>query len=1023
MATGEDPHSISSDTVLLRRNTNNHQVRKNDLSVGIVPDFFKIDDIARIGVNSQISCLAYDPVQSLLAVGTKKSQFGPGQIYVFGRDRIQATLQLRTGGASVHTLQFCAEKLIALDTKHEVSVFSLELKRLITSYSPPGGVTTLCTDATLDYALLGMQTGEILAYDLDRQSAAPFKIPPLMQGGDPRAHLSPIVSLQFHPRDVGTLLVGYQQGAAVYSFKANKALRFFHYEIPRGAPGGDGNPAATHIARRPKLTQAVWHPTGTFVLTGYEDSSLVFWDALKDGRMLMARTLADTNITTPGARSSNAGGGLALKEPLFKIAWCANGKDPEDTAILIAGGAPANAPQKGLCLFEMGRTPVYQTSRWEDFTHYFESPKRQRILPTPPGAEVTGFCPIPRTSPHFNGAHDPIAVIALLASGELLTLTFPSGMPISPTNQLHVSLTYVHPFVKRMGVSQISREKWLGLQERRQQGPAMLKGGAETSRPMRRFERRNIVHTTHADGTVRLWDLGFGDEIENGKVLQVDVATAVGRLDVAPDIRQISLAGESAELAVGMGSGELVVFRWAMNRNAGREPPRGVPNQPKGLTNILDRAEPSLSQGLLPFTLLDQQDGAVTAVHMSEIGFVAAGFEGGSIAVIDLRGPAIIYNASIASLNDGSSKSSIRRRTSTSAAAGSKVEFATQMEFGIMTLNGELYSSILLHVGTNSGRLATFKILPDPSGRYTVQYAGSTQFNSRIIYLGPINAETGSSVRASQNAMAALRNGLKVNGILVAVTPTEIHIFKPASAKGAHKSFDNCFCDSASVVRYQDQGYALVGLFGDGTARAYSIPSMKELASAQASEILDVRRFSDAAITPTGHILGFTGPSEMALIQVWGTGEPLLQSPDKLFNPEAIIPPRPTISNIEWISGTQYVTPADMDVLIGGPNRPPSKRMIAQAQADEQMRRQQAGRPGAASSRAPPQDEGYWAYMQRQIQERTENMGLVGDSMDNLEENSRGWFDDVNKFVATQKRNAVTGGESISMLYTMRCTD
>lgn len=118
--------------------------------------------------------------------------------------------------------------------------------------------------------------------------------------------------------------------------------------------------------------------------------------------------------------------------------------------------------------------------------------------------------------------------------------------------------------------------------------------------------------------------------------------------------------------------------------------------------------------------------------------------------------------------------------------------------------------------------------------------------------------------------MAALRTGLKVNGALVAVTQSSVHIFKPAHSKGAHKSFDNYFCDAAAVVRYQDQGYAIVGVFGDGTARAYTIPSMKEIASSKASDILDVRRFSDAVITPTGNILGFTGPSETAFINVWG---------------------------------------------------------------------------------------------------------------------------------------------------------
>ena len=977
---------------------------QNDLSAGLDGSLFNIDDIARFGVNSQISCLAYDPVQSLLAVGTKSSQFGPGQIYIFGRNRIQATLPLPARGASVHTLQFCADKIICLDTKHDISVFSLELKRVISSHSPPGVVTSICSDPMLDYAFLGMQTGEILAYDLDRENLAPFKIPLLWQEIDPKARVSPIVSLQLHPRDIGTLLVGYTHGAAIFSFKLNKATRFFIYEVPRGAPGGDSDPSAVNMVRRPKLTQAVWHPTGTFVMTGHEDSSIVLWDTIKDGRMLMARTLTDTNITTPGAATGTMGGSMAVKEPLFRMAWCAN-QDPEDTAILIAGGASTQTPTKGLTLFEMGRTPVYSTSSWDVLTRYFESPKRQRILPTPPGAEVVNFCLIPRTTPHFAGSHDPIAAIALLSSGELLTLTFPSGMPVTPTNQLHVSLTFVHPFVKRIALGQAGREKWLGLQERRQQGPGILKGGAELTRHMRRFERRNIVQTIHADATIRLWDTGYGDEIENDKVLQVDVGRAVGRYDNV-EVLHTSLAGESGELAVGLRSGEFLVFRWGVNRNAGREPPPPRPNQPGALTTITDRIEPSLSEGMIPFVLLDQQDGPVTAVRMSEIGFVAAGFEGGSIAVIDLRGPAVIYSTSVHDFSKGHNKGSIRRRMSSSAGSGSKAEWATQLEFSILTLEGEDYSSISLHVGTNLGHLATLKILPDPSGRYTVQYAGFVALDNKVMSITPMNADNGHSARASQNAMAALRTGLKVNGALLAVTPTSIHIFKPATAKGAHKSFDSYFCDAAGVVRYQDQGYALVVLFGDGNARAFSIPALREIGSVKANEILDVRRFSDAVISPTGNIIGFTGPSEMALISVFGTGESLIRSQDKLFNPEALIPPRPTISNIQWISGTQYVTPADMDTLIGGPNRPPSKRMIEQARS-EQEQRLKAGR-SASSSSVAQQDEGYWAYMQRQIQERTEKLGFAGDGMDSLEQNSANWVSDVNSFVNRQKRNAAS---------------
>ncbi|GAB7365842.1 hypothetical protein MBLNU230_g7174t1 [Neophaeotheca triangularis] len=982
---------------------------QNDLSAGLSQDHLAIDDLARYGINSQTSALAYDPVQSLLAVGTKSSQFGPGQIYVFGRGRICVTLPLARSGAAAQTLQFCADKLVCLDSKHDISVYSLDAKRLLASHSPPGVVTAIATDPMIDYCILGMQTGDLLAYDLDRENLAPFKVPNLWQAVEPKARVAGVQTLQFHPRDIGTLLIGFTLGAAIYDFKLNKAKNFFPYEIPKGAPGGDGDPTASQTFRRPKLVQAVWHPTGTFILTGYEDSSLVFWDVNKDGRMLMARTLTDTDVATPGNRSammSSQTGTFALKEPIFRISWCANGSDPDDTGILIAGGASTQSPAKGLTFFELGRTPVYNTATWDLLSKHFESPKRTHVLPTPPRTEVVDFCIIPRSSPHYAGAHDPIAVIALMASGELITLSFPSGIPVSPTNYLHPSITFVHPFIQRLNVTPVERERWLGFTERRQHGPPILKGGAEAPRPMRRFENRNVVQTIHADGTIRLWDIGHGDEIENENMLQADVARAVNALD-GVRVTQTSFAPASSEMAVGVQSGELVVFRWNRNRNAGKDPPQATRNTVGALTNVIDRVEPSLSEGLLPFTLLNQGDGPVTAVKMSEVGFVAAGFQGGSIAVIDLRGPAIIYNESMQSLTQDK-KRSIRRKNSDDAS--SKKPYVTSLEFSVMTLENEDYSSILLHAGTSQGHLATFKIVPDPSGRYTVQHAGSIHLSdSRIFHISPIHAETGRPALATQQAVGSLRSGNRVNGALVTVTASSAHISRPATSKGAHKSFDSFFCDSAAVARYQDAGHALLGLFGDGYARAYSLPALREIGSAPANTILDVRRFPDAVITPQGTVVGFTGPSEIALLDLWGTGDSLIgsgRSGDKIFNPEALIPPRPTISNVQWLTGTQYVTPADMDILIGGPDRPPSKRMVAQSRADEEKAR--AAERANIARGGGAQDEGYWAYMQRQVQERTEKLGMVGDSMEQLEQNSSGWVNDVNKFVGQQKRGLAT---------------
>lgn len=182
------------------------------------------------------------------------------------------------------------------------------------------------------------------------------------------------------------------------------------------------------------------------------------------------------------------------------------------------------------------------------------------------------------------------------------------------------------------------------------------------------------------------------------------------------------------------------------------------------------------------------------------------------------------------------------------------------------------YSSILLYVGTNLGRLVTLVLLPEAHGGYTVRLAGSCTLDDRIISISPINVDTGEPVDATQNAVAGLRSGIKTNGTLVVVTTTSVRIFKPVAAKGAHKTWDQVLCHTATMVRFEAHGYALLGLFGDGCAKAYSIPGLKQIVSSNVSNILDVKRFTEAVITPTGDIFGWTGPSEIAILNVWGNG-------------------------------------------------------------------------------------------------------------------------------------------------------
>jgi syntaxin-binding protein 5 len=528
--------------------------------------------------------------------------------------------------------------------------------------------------------------GDVIAYDLDRRVLSPFRIPNFWRERSPRSKILAVVTLALHPRDVGKLLIGYTEGAVTYSFKQNKPQLYLQYELPPGAPGGDSDPTAQRQARHPRLTQALWHPTGTFIMTGHEDSSLVFWDA-KEGKVLMARTLTDTNVNVPGVGGHYAGspgGNFTVKEPLFRVSWLSTA-NADETGLVISGGAPTTSPTKGLTFFDFGITPVYATSSWQILSNFFASPKRQRILPTPPGAEVIDFCLIPKSSPHYAGAHEPIAVIALLSSGELVTLAFPTGQPIEPANYLHPDLSFVHPFANRIDLAYVSRERWLGMTETRKSNKPWLTGGAEGVYPLKRFEKRSIVQTSHGDGTVRLWDAGHADEIENGMMLQVDVSRAVGRYDHI-DIKMCTFAGAAGELAVGLRSGECILYRWDHNRNFGHEMggQHFAPGSQGTIRQIQDRADPAVKEGLCPQWMLDEQQGAVTAVKVSDVGFVGVCYENGSVTIVDQRGPAVIFHAGISQLTKISRRGSIRGR-----AEAPRPDFGTCAEFGVMPLEGD----------------------------------------------------------------------------------------------------------------------------------------------------------------------------------------------------------------------------------------------------------------------------------------------------------------------------------------------
>ena len=707
---------------------------------------------------SSYSCLAYDPVQSLLAIGTKESKYGPGKIYVFGQRRVQKILE-PPRSSSFQFIQFSGNRLISADFRNELGVWDLDTGDRIAATVVAGQIAAMITDPMLDWAFIGLQNGDIVAFDLDRGSLSrSFRLPNFWQEKNPGIKGVNLVCLALHPRDVGKLLIGYTHGAVMYSFKQSCAVHHFEYVVPMGAPGGNGVEMGS--MRKPRLTHALWHPTGTFILTAHEDGSLVIWDYAKEAKVVMARSLVAMNVDQPGSASSTP----IRAEPFTKIAWCCK-ENPEDTALLIGGGQSPDASPKGMTFIDLGITPIYATSSWQVLSNYCRG-KQQNTLTLPPGASAVDLLLVPRSSPHFAGAQDPIAIISLLSSGELITLSFPSGHPISPTNQLHPSTFFVHPFITKVNVTSVERPRWLSMFEKRNQGEPILKGGAEGPRPRKRFEERTIIQAAHADSIIRIWDSGHADDIENPTQLQVDLARALDRCEDI-EVTAMSMASNTGEFVVGTRTGEAVIFRWGSNRFYGRtNQSRQLDPNPKGLTDISSRTEQFLKDGLQPLVLYEMMQGPITAIQISNVGFVAVGSELGFLTIIDLRTPSIIFQAPMTDFAKQEKRSSFLKGHSSSPHP--EKEWPVVIEFGVMTLDDDNYSSICCFVGTNLGKVITFKLLPGANGTYSAKLAGVVSFDGKVVALCPIETETGKPAVATGQIVAGLKNGQQVNGILVA---------------------------------------------------------------------------------------------------------------------------------------------------------------------------------------------------------------------------------------------------------------
>lgn len=894
------------------KNTISSSIKSKDLSDGLSSRNFKLDNLQKYGISGSIMGMAFDPVQSLMAISTDQ-----GEIHIYGRERVEVVLHTNSI-LPIVTLKFVKSTyLVAIDTQNTLLVFSLVSKQLLHSYTAPGIISAIETDYSLDYVLIGLSSGAVVFFDVDRCALAPYRIDDLQRLMFPMERNTAVLSLKWHPRDFGTILVTYTRCLVIYSVTTGEIKQVFEYEVPAGAPGGDNIVGSIRDSRYPNMCNAIWHPNGLHIVSYHEDNSIVFWDA-NDGTLLQARTVFDIDVNIPGNLSSSPGN----LSPIIKISWLCE-ENPEYTSLLICGGDSHDSEgTHTFTMLDFGFTPKYSLTSYSKMGEYYASPKQHKVLPIHTNSNIVDFLPLGMSSPYFNGNHNPHYVMVLMDDGDLKFMSYPTGEITYRSEFFPPSLSWINLKVTCSTATLVPRVQWLGMINSKPKGTqsrSILKGGQSAHRPTRKFELRSLLITGHEHGYLRIWDASQG-ELDDSSVLEVETS-AVLASDLNLNILQVSFASETAELTFAAQNNDCLLFKFAVNKNYDpriSDLNRRLQNLSLGhtkaeLIDISDRAPYHIKEGFLPVSLVRiRGEGAVKAIKNSNIGFVTITYESGLILVLDRRGPAIIFKKHLKELCGRSC-------------------YGTSVEFLITEVNDEGYSSIVMLVGTNLGDLNFFKLLPLSNGRFEVKYIDSMEANdSLILEIIGLNSDNGIQTFAKLSDMPRLSKGEIIPSLIITRSARDIRVMKSNKSKLSHRSFEGIATGGISLVRARSNDVKFSVVYSvlqkNSEIKILSLPSLSEFNSLRLPFQMDPTLSTQSVVLPSGDIVVRKNETEGGLVNIVGTGLDVERfEQDTLFNDRMFIPLRPTINTMQYFRGTKLIGYDDLIQLISGQDREESK--------------------------------------------------------------------------------------------------
>ncbi|XP_075053566.1 syntaxin-binding protein 5-like isoform X6 [Mixophyes fleayi] len=283
--------------------------RDPEIQESLTSEQFHICKTVRHGFPYQPTALAFDPVQKILAIGTRT-----GAVRILGRPGVDCHCQHDSTAAVLH-LQFLINEgaLVTACANETLHLWNLRQKRPAVLHSlrfNKERITCCHLPFQSKWLYVGTERGNTHIVNIESFVLSGYVV--MWNKAielSTKTHPGPVVHLSDTPRDEGKLLIGYESGTIVlWDLKCKRADVRFYYDEAIHSIG--------------------WHHEGRQFMCSHSDGSLSVWNVKNPARPFQ--------VTTPHGKSQRDGRKPESCKPILKVEYrtCKN----SEPFIIFSGG-------------------------------------------------------------------------------------------------------------------------------------------------------------------------------------------------------------------------------------------------------------------------------------------------------------------------------------------------------------------------------------------------------------------------------------------------------------------------------------------------------------------------------------------------------------------------------------------------------------------------------------------------------------------------------------------------------------